>query len=313
MAIDERTLVTNATDMKDASPVIEAPPAELAINVALARRICVDFIRAQMRQAGFGKLVLGLSGGIDSALVAYLAAEAIGPENLTCIKMPYASSSSSSLTDAQAVVDDLGCESELIEISSMVDGYLGHDGNPGAGGPDALTASRNRRGNIMARTRMLVLYDRSAALGALVIGTGNKTEILLGYTTHFGDDACAFDPIGDLYKTQVRQLSAEVGVPASILAKPPSADLWPGQTDESELHMDYATLDRILYHVVDRRRPADELEAAGFDSDLVRRIVRTVAANEFKRQSPLVAKLSSRTMGVDYLYPRRRPDPGSGS
>ena len=284
-------------------------PPELAINSELARRITVEFIRGQLEQAGFERLVLGLSGGIDSALVAYLAAEAAGPENLTAVMMPYATSSPDSLRDAQAVVADLGCGSEIIEITAMVDGYLGRDGAAGAAGAEGLTASRNRRGNVAARTRMLVLYDRSVVHDALVIGTGNKTEALLGYTTHFGDDACAFNPIGDLYKTQVRQLSALVGVPAAILAKPPSADLWPGQTDEGELSVPYVVLDRILHHLIDLRRPPEDLIAAGFDEALLIRVERLVAANEFKRQTPTVAKLSSRTFGVDYLYPRRRPDP----
>lgn len=291
------------------TPLADIVPAELAINTELARRICVEFIRGQMRQAGFEKLVLGLSGGIDSALVAYLAAEAIGGSNLTCVMMPYATSSPASLADAIEVVEDLGAASEVIEITAMVDGYLGREGTPGALGPEGLVASRNRRGNVAARTRMLVLYDRSAAHDAMVIGTGNKTEGLLGYTTHFGDDACAFNPVGDLYKTQVRQLSALVGVPAAILAKPPSADLWPGQTDEGELSVPYVVLDRILHHLIDRRRPAEDLVAGGFEEALVTRLERLVAANEFKRQTPTVAKLSSRTFGVDYLYPRRRPDP----
>ena len=159
----------------------------------------------------------------------------------------------------------------------------------------------------MARARMLVLYDRSVTWRGLVVGTGNKTETLIGYTTLFGDSACAFNPIGDLYKSQVRQLSAAVGVPEAIIRKAPSADLWPGQTDESEADVSYPLLDRLLYWMVDKRRSDDELAAMGFDPALVDRIGRLVATSEFKRQVPPVAKLGPRTPGVDYLYPRRRP------
>jgi len=188
-----------------------------------------------------------------------------------------------------------------------VDGYFGAGGAPGAGGPDALDASPLRRGNAMARARMLVLYDRSVTWRGLVVGTGNKTETLIGYTTLFGDSACAFNPIGDLYKSQVRQLSVAVGVPEAIIRKAPSADLWPGQTDEAEAGFSYPHLDRLLYWMVDKRRSDDELAAMGFDPALVDRIGRMVATSEFKRQVPPVAKLGPRTPGVDYLYPRRRP------
>ena len=163
----------------------------------------------------------------------------------------------------------------------------------------------------MARARMAVLYDLSAAWGGLVVGTGNKTEVLIGYTTHFGDDACAFDPVGDLYKSQVRQVAVELGVPERIIAKPPSADLWPGQTDEADVGFSYADLDRLLYWMVDRRRSAEELAERGFDPRFVERVARMVAGAEFKRQVPPIAKLGPRTSGVDYLYPRRRPAPGT--
>ncbi len=159
---------------------------------------------------------------------------------------------------------------------------------------------------------MMTLYDQSVPWQGLVIGTGNKTEALLGYSTHFGDDAFAFDPIGDLYKSQVRQLSEEMGVPESILLKPPTADLWAGQTDEQELGLPYDELDRLLYWMVDRRFTDDQLVAKGFDMNHIQRIQRQIARSEFKRQVPPVAKLTTRTPGVDYLYPRRRPLPQSG-
>ncbi len=251
--------------------------------------------------------MLGLSGGIDSALVAYLVAEAIGAERLLCVMMPYRTSSPASRGDAEAVVADLGCASELVEITGMVDGYFGRDREPGEGGPDALEAAPLRRGNFMARMRMAVLYDRSVTWRGLVVGTGNKTESLIGYTTLFGDSACAFNPIGDLYKSQVRQLSAAIGVPEAIIRKAPSADLWPGQTDETEAGFSYPELDRLLFWRIDKRRSVDETVALGFERALVERVDRMVAGSEFKRQVPPIAKLGPRTAGVDYLYPRRRP------
>jgi NAD+ synthase len=211
--------------------------------------------------------------------------------------MPYRTSSPASRDDAEAVVKRLGGPSELVDITPMVDGFFGPESD----------ASSLRRGNFMARQRMAVLYDRSVTWGGLVVGTGNKTESLIGYTTVFGDNACAFNPIGDLYKSQVRQLAAAIGVPDEIIRKAPSADLWPGQTDETEGGFDYPTLDRLLFWRIDKRRSIDEMVALGFARDLVERVDRMVAGAEFKRQVPPIAKLGPRTAGVDYLYPRRRP------
>jgi NAD+ synthase len=279
-------------------PLFELPD-ELAIDTDVARKVIAGFIRGQLAQAGFERLVLGLSGGIDSALVAYLVAEAIGAARLLCVLMPYRTSSAASRGDAETVVADLGCPSELVEITPMVDAYFADE--------RVRDASALRRGNFMARMRMSVLYDRSVAFGGLVVGTGNKTESLIGYTTIYGDNACAFNPIGDLYKSQVRQLAAAVGVPDAVIAKAPSADLWPNQTDEGEGSFSYPLLDRILYWRIDRRRSTDELVEMGFERALVERVDRLVATSEFKRQVPPVAKLGPRTAGVDYLYPRRRP------
>ncbi len=288
------------------APAAPAPPFEmpdeLAIDTTVARRVVGEFIRSQLRQAGFERAVLGLSGGIDSALVAYLVAEAIGPERLLCVLLPYRTSSPASRADAEAVVAGLGAPSELVDISPMVDGYF--DGDP--------DASALRRGNFMARQRMAVLYDRSVTWGGLVVGTGNKTESLIGYTTLFGDSACAFNPIGDLYKTQVRQLAAAIGVPDAILRKAPSADLWPGQTDEIEGGFSYPELDRLLFWRIDKRRSTEEMTGLGFDPVAVERVDRMVAGAEFKRQVPPIAKLGPRTAGVDYLYPRRRPGSARG-
>jgi len=244
------------------SPPFELP-TELAIDTDVARRVIAEFIRGQLEQAGFERLVLGLSGGIDSAVVAYLVREAIGADRLLAVLMPYRTSSPASRTDAESVVADLGCQSELVEITAMVDGYF--------------------------------------------VGTGNKTESLIGYTTLFGDSACAFNPIGDLYKSQVRQLAVALGVPDAIVRKAPSADLWPGQTDEHEGRFSYPVLDRLLFWRVDKRRSVEEMVALGFDAAMVERVDRMVAGAEFKRQVPPIAKLGPRTTGVDYLYPRRRP------
>ena len=272
-------------------------PTELAIDTDIARRVIKDFVGGQLRQAGFDRAVLGLSGGIDSALVAYLVAEAIGAERLLCVLMPYRTSSPASQDDADEVVGLLGCQSELVEITPMVDDFYGPHSD----------ASTLRQGNFMARMRMSVLYDRSVTWGGLVVGTGNKTESLIGYTTIFGDSACAFNPVGDLYKSQVRQLAAAIGVPDRIIRKAPSADLWPGQTDEAEAGFSYPELDRLLFWRIDKRRSVDEVVAMGFSRELVERIDQMVAGAEFKRQVPPIAKLGPRTAGVDYLYPRRRP------
>jgi NAD+ synthase len=246
--------------------------------------------------------VLGLSGGIDSALVAYLTAEAIGADKLLCVLMPYRTSSPASRADGEEVVRRLGGPSELVDITPMVDGFFTAESD----------ASSLRRGNFMARQRMAVLYDRSVTWGGLVVGTGNKTESLIGYTTVFGDNACAFNPIGDLYKSQVRQLAAAIGVPDQIIRKAPSADLWPGQTDEAEAGFDYPSLDRLLFWRIDKRRSIDEVVALGFSREMVERVDRMVAGAEFKRQVPPIAKLGPRTAGVDYLYPRRRPGSARG-
>ncbi len=221
--------------------------------------------------------------------------------------MPYRSSSPDAEVDALRVVNALGCQTERIEITPMVDPMLAL-----VSGPDE-AALQVRRGNVMARQRMIVLYDRSAAFDALVAGTGNKTEALLGYGTLHGDMAAAIAPIGDLYKSQLRAVAEALGVPGEILAKPPSADLWPGQTDEGELGATYDDLDRVLFALVDRRWSEERCVAAGLDATLVAWVARRVAMNEFKRQQPPVAKLSLRTPGIDHLYPRRRPGSRRGS
>ena len=304
MNADEKSEAARSTD--DRGPLFELPP-ELAVDTEVARRVMVGFIRNQLHQAGFDRALLGLSGGIDSALVAFLVAEAVGADNLMCVLMPYRTSSPESVDHARLVVDRLGCPSDLVDISAMVDGYFGRGGVAGAGGSIAVEGTPLRRGNFMARARMCVLYDRSVVWSGLVVGTGNKTESLIGYSTLFGDSACAFNPIGDLYKSQVRQVAAAIGVPEEIIRKAPSADLWPGQTDEAEAGFTYPELDRLLFWMIDKRRTDEELVAMGFPGPAIERVKRLVAVSEFKRQLPPVAKLGPRTTGVDYLYPRRRP------
>ena len=278
----------------------ELPPLPV-IEPATTADLIVAFISSQMEQTGFSRIVVGLSGGVDSATVAFLAARAVGVDNLLAVRMPYSSSSPASETDALRVVQALGCHTQRVEITPMVDPLLGLMGDAQG------DAAQVRRGNVMARQRMIVLYDKSVEFDALVAGTSNKTEALLGYTTQYGDAASAFAPIGDLYKSQLRAVAEHLGVPAEVVAKPPSADLWPGQTDEDELGRTYDDLDRTLFALVDRRWTVERCVAAGLDRDLVEWVAARVARMEYKRQMPPVAKISLRTPGIDHLYPRRRP------
>jgi NAD+ synthase len=255
---------------------------ELAIDAASVADSLCGFLRAETEKAGKHRLVVGLSGGLDSATSAYLAARALGKDRVVAVIMPYRKGSPSSLDDARQVVDMLGIEAVSVDISSVVDSYF-------ATCPDA---DRVRRGNAMARARMIVLYDQSVVYDALVLGTGNKTEHLLGYTTLWGDMACAVNPLGDLYKTQVRQLANALGVPGAIVDKPPSADLWDGQTDEGELGFAYADVDRLLYYMIDKGCEQQRLEELGFSRDFVERVAQRIRATEFKRRMPLIARIN---------------------
>jgi NAD+ synthase len=268
------------------------PP--LAINAELVRGILVGFIQNEVRKVGFERVVLGLSGGVDSSLVATLAAQALGPNNVLGVIMPYRTSDPKSRGDALEVVKQLGIERLEVDISPQIDAYFERF-------PDA---DQKRRGNKMARERMTILYDQSWAWRALVIGTSNKTELLLGYGTIYGDMASAINPIGDLYKTQVWQLADAVGVPTAIVQKAPSADLWAGQSDETELGFQYRMIDQLLYYLVDRRYSVDELKRQEFDEAFITDIVRRVRENQYKRRLPVIAKLSSRTIDRDFRYPR---------
>jgi NAD+ synthase len=264
----------------------------LSIDTDLVRKILTGFIRSEITRVGFERAVVNLSGGIDSAVSCALAAEALGPQNVLAVRLPYKSSAPDSMEHAQMLIDQLGVQSVTIPITEMVDPLIARE-------PEM---SGVRKGNIMARARMIVAYDQSEAFQGLVVGTGNKTEILLGYTTLYGDSACALNPIGDLYKTQVRLLARALAIPDVILDKPPTADLWAGQTDEGELGFTYEQADKLLFLLVDQRYRPEECVEAGFDEQFVRKVVERIRRNQFKRILPPIAKLSCRTVGYDFLY-----------
>lgn len=270
-------------------------------NVALTERVLVRFLREETHRIGMQRAVLGLSGGIDSALVVELAARALGPENVLAVAMPYRESHPDSLRLAIESAEHAGVVLETVDISPMADAYLAlHEDL----GDTSLEAVRLRRGNVFSRLRMVTLYDRSARDGGLVFGTSNKTELMLGYGTQHGDMASGINPIGDLYKSQVVALSRHLGVPSGIIDRPPSADLWDGQTDEDELGWSYDAIDALLFRMVDRRHAPEVLEQEGFQRDFIDAIARRVRLNQYKRRPPLIAKVASRTVNLDYRYAR---------
>jgi NAD+ synthase len=267
---------------------------DLSINTDVAHQILVGFIRSEVTRVGYSRAVINLSGGLDSALSCVLAVDALGADNVLALRLPYRTSSKDSLEHAQLIIDQFKIQSETIDISDMVDPLIKRDP----------TISNMRKGNIMARARMIALYDQTEVFKGLPIGTSNKTEILLGYSTLWGDMASAINPIGDLYKTQVRQLSRAVNVPAPIIDKPPSADLWEGQTDENELGFTYEEVDKLLYLLVDQRYSPQECIEEGFNEKFVNSVITRIRRNQFKRMMPPIAKLSNRTIGYDFLYLR---------
>ena len=267
---------------------------KLHIDPKVAELVLVKFLENEIGKAGFGKAVLGLSGGIDSALSCYQVSRALGPENVLALRLPHQASSGESLAHADLVIEALGIRSETVEITGMVEALA--DASPD------MTA--HRKGNVMARARMTIIFDRSLRESALVIGTSNKTELMLGYGTIYGDLASAVNPIGDLYKTQVRQLSRALGVPEIIVAKAPSADLIPGQTDEDDFGFSYETVDQLLYLMLDERYSRDEAVAAGFERPFVDRILKMVQRSQYKRTMPIIPKISDRSITHDFRYLR---------
>ncbi|UCF59885.1 MAG: NAD+ synthase [Anaerolineaceae bacterium] len=265
----------------------------LEIDPEMTRSKIAEFIHAQIHSAGFQRAVIGVSGGVDSALTCYLTAEALGPKNVLALRMPYKTSTAESMEHAGLVIEATGVHEITVPITDMVDPLF----------EQFPEADRVRRGNAMARARMIVLYDQSAAFKGLVVGTGNKTEILLGYTTLYGDAACAFVPLGDLYKTQVRQLAHAIGVPEVIIAKPPSAGLWIGQTDEDELGFTYEDVDRLFLYLVDEGYSPEACVDAGFDPAFVNAVLEHIRRNEFKRALPPIAKLGGKS-AYDFQLPK---------
>ena len=267
---------------------------DLTINTDLTRKILTGFLKSEITRVGYSRAVINLSGGLDTAVSCALAVEAIGAENVLALRLPYKSSSPESLEHAQWMIDQFKVRSETIDITDMVEPLFRLD-------PEM---SKARRGNIMARARMIVLYDQSEVLKGLPVGTSNKTEILLGYTTMWGDMASAINPIGDLYKTQVRQLARALNIPQPIIDKPPSADLWIGQTDEGELGFTYEEVDRLLYLLVDQRYTREDCTQVGFQDSFVDKVIERIRRSQFKRMMPPIAKLGNRTIGYDFLYLR---------
>jgi NAD+ synthase len=266
----------------------------LELNAPLAEAVLTSFIRDAVETSGTQGVIVGLSGGVDSALAAVLAARALGPERVHGFLLPYRTSSPESEQDARAVAGHLGLTHRMIDISPMVDAYFAIE-------PDA---PAERRGNKMARERMTILFDQAKKLDALVLGTSNKTEILLGYSTVFGDNASSLNPLGDLYKCQIWQLSRHLGLPAQVIDKAPSADLWPGQTDEGELGFSYETADEVLYLLFDLGLRPEEVAARGYEERVVRRIVSLEQRFRFKRRLMLIARLSGSAVNLDQEIPR---------
>lgn len=274
-------------------PIVSGTDA-LSIDTDVVIGLLCGFIHDEVVKVGYDRVCLGLSGGVDSAVAAALACRALGPENVLPVLLPHRTSSPSSEAHARLVCEQLGMTARVIDISAQIDVYF-------ADQPDAGDA---RRGNKMARERMTVLYDVSESEHALVVGTANKTELLLGYGTIHGDMAHALNPLGDLYKTQVFLLARALAVNPLIIDKPPSADLWEGQSDEVDLGFSYAAVDSLLYQMVDGRATPTELHSWGFDRTFVEHVYRRVRESQYKRRPPLIAKLSGRTIDREFRYPR---------
>lgn len=269
--------------------------ARLTLDAELSLKVLGGFVADAVATTGTNGVVLGLSGGVDSALAAALAVRALGPHRVHAFLLPYESSAADSKADAEAVAETLGLSPRTIDITQIVDSYFDREE------PDA---DQVRRGNKMARVRMAILFDQAKKSGCLVLGTSNKTEILLGYSTIFGDNASSINPLGDLYKQQVWQLARHLDLPRQVIEKKPSADLWPGQTDEDELGIDYRTADEVLYLMFDRGLSPREVVARGYPATAVERVSTLEEQNRFKRRLMLVARLSGSAINLDREIPR---------
>lgn len=265
----------------------------MKINEAFVEKILIKFIQEELSRFNYKKGILGLSGGLDSSVCAVIAAKALEPKNVIAMIMPCGDSFFEDVKDVRELVQLLGIHSKTIDISPMVDSYFAR----------YPTDNRVLKGNKMARERMSILYDFSAREKALILGTSNKTELLLGYGTIHGDMACAINPLGDLFKTQIRQFAVYLGIPQRILKKEPTAGLWNGQTDEKELGLTYDKIDKILFQLVDKRKTKEEIVTLGFNKDDVEKIIKMIKNSEFKRKLPPIPKLSERTIGHDFLFP----------
>ncbi len=286
---------------------IELPKID-ELNFPLIYKHLGNFIKSEVLKAGLKSVVLGLSGGIDSAASCFLAVSALGKDNVTALIMPYESSSKSSIEDALKVVNTLGIKYYVSDISNQINEYFKNETDEterseNADATDGIVL-KLRKGNKMARERMSILYDYSYKLNSLVLGTSNKSELLLGYGTLYGDTASALNPIGDIYKTQIYQLAEHLGIPKTIINKPPSADLWEGQSDESELGFTYKTADDIMYLLIDKMYKPEVVISLGFEENIVNNIYKRIKKSQYKRRMPLIAKVSERTINIDFRYLR---------
>ena len=250
-----------------------------------------QFLHNEVTKTGLSNVVLGLSGGIDSAVVAVLAKEVFG-DKLLAVLLPSQYSSQNSIDDALKLCEKFNINHKIVSIEPLVRAY------------EQNMDTNLRKGNFSARMRMSVLFDISSEQNALVLGTSNKSELMLGYGTIYGDLASAINPIGDMYKSEVFAFAEYLGVNDEIISKPPSADLWDGQSDEADLGYSYAQIDAVLEEFVEYRKDKDELKEMGFDQNLIDMVVKKVYQNQFKRKTPVIAKLKSRTINHDFLYPR---------
>ncbi len=296
-------------------------PAIDSINFKNIHKLLVNFIKEEVKRTGVNKIVLGLSGGIDSAVSCYLAVSALGSDNVAAILMPYKASSSKSLEDAMLVVKDLNVNYYIIDITGQIGAYFDKIGSNKSGYNNNSEYNKSnfnfedkskennyelklRMGNKMARERMSILYDYSYILNSLVLGTSNKSELLLGYGTIYGDMASALNPIGDIYKTQIYQIAKHLGVPESLINKAPSADLWQDQSDEKELGFTYKLADEIMFLLVDKMYKPEVVISMGYDEDIVNKVYNKIKKYQFKRRQPLIAKVSQRTINIDFRYLR---------